>query len=44
MSVRQGISILDILPQTTGVALQIPDNIVETIGVLTILNHRSTTS
>ncbi|WAS94936.1 hypothetical protein [Nannocystis punicea] len=44
MAVRRGISILDLLPQTTGVALQIPDGIVERIGVLTILDHRSTTS
>lgn len=44
MAVRRGISILDLLPQTTGVALQIPDGIVEQIGVLTILDHRSTTS
>lgn len=44
MSVRRGISILDLLPQTTGVATQIPDNIVEQIGVLTVLNHQSTTS
>lgn len=44
MSVRRGISILDLLPQTTGVALQIPDSIVEQIGVLTVLDHRSTTS
>ncbi|MDC0715773.1 hypothetical protein [Nannocystis bainbridge] len=44
MAVRRGISILDLLPQTTGVALQIPDGIVEQIGILTILDHRSTTS
>lgn len=44
MAVRRGISILDLLPPTTGVALQIPDRIVERIGVLTILDHRSTTS
>jgi hypothetical protein len=44
MNVRRGISILDLLPQTTGVATQIPDNIVEQIGVLTVLSHQSTTS
>ncbi|WP_140635948.1 OmpA family protein [Methylibium rhizosphaerae] len=44
MSVRRGISILDLLPQTTGVATQIPDGIVEQIGILTVLDHRSTTS
>lgn len=44
MSVRRGISILDLLPQTTGVATQIPDGIVEQIGVLTVLDHRCTTS
>lgn len=44
MSVRLGISVLDLLPQTTGVALQVPDGIVETIGVLTVLDHRATSS
>lgn len=44
MSIRRGISILDLLPQTTGLATQIPDNIVEQIGVLTVLSHQSTTS
>lgn len=44
MSVRRGISILDLLPQTTGIATQIPDGIVEQIGVLTVLDHRCTTS
>ena len=44
MSARLGISILDLLPQTTGVALQVPDDIVEKIGVLTVLEHRATTS
>lgn len=44
MSTRRGISILDLLPQTTGVAIQIPDGIVEKIGVLTVLDHRCTTS
>lgn len=44
MAVRRGISVLDLLPQTSGVALQIPDGIVEQIGVLTVLDHRATTS
>lgn len=44
MSIRRGISILDLLPQTTGLATQIPDTIVEQIGVLTVLSHQSTTS
>jgi hypothetical protein len=44
VSVRLGISILDLLPQTTGLALQIPDDIVEKIGILTVLDHRATTS
>src|SRR4029077_12921893 len=44
MSVRRGISVLDLLPQTSGVAVQIPDGIVEQIGVLTVLDHRSTTN
>ena len=44
MSVRLGISVLDLLPQTSSLALQVPDDIVEQIGVLTILDHRATTS
>lgn len=44
MSVRKGISILDLLPMTTGPAVGVPDGIVEQIGVLTILDHHSTTS
>src|SRR5262245_5869223 len=44
MSIRLGISILDLLPQTTRLAIQAPDAVVEQIGVLTILEHRSTTS
>jgi hypothetical protein len=44
MSQRRGINILDLLPQTTGIATQIPDGIVEKIGVLTVLDHRCTTS
>lgn len=44
MSVRLGISILDLLPLTTGAALQAPDGIVERLGILTILDHRSTVS
>lgn len=44
MSVRLGIHVLDLLPQTSGVALQVPDGIVDAIGVLTVLEHRATTS
>lgn len=44
MAVRRGISILDVLPITTGPAIQAPDPIVEAIGVLTILDHSSTSS
>ncbi len=44
MSTRRGIGIPDLLPQTSGPALQVPDGIVEQLGVLTILDHRSTTS
>jgi hypothetical protein len=44
MSVRRGIGILDLLPFTTGLAGAIPDTIVEQIGVLTVLDHRATTS
>ncbi|HVY14338.1 MAG TPA: hypothetical protein VHB27_03860 [Rhodopila sp.] len=44
MSVRLGISVLDLLPQTSSLALQVPDDVVEKIGVLTILDHRATTS
>ncbi len=44
MSVRRGISVLDLLPQTTALAIQAPDAIVERIGVLTVLDHRSTAS
>src|SRR4051812_28886761 len=44
MSARLGLSIFDLLPQTTGLALQAPDAVIEQIGVLTILDHRSTTS
>ncbi len=44
MSNRLGISILDLLPQTTGPALQAPDEIVEQIGILTILDHHSSAS
>ena len=41
---RLGLSVLDLLPQTSGVALQVPDGVVEKIGVLTILDHRSVAS
>jgi hypothetical protein len=44
MTARLGISIPDLLPQTSSLALQVPDDIVENIGLLTILDHRSTTS
>src|SRR5215469_8752257 len=44
MSARLGLSILDLLPQTSGLALQVPDGVVEKIGVLTILDHRGATS
>ncbi|HEX3133249.1 MAG TPA: hypothetical protein VHX44_06650, partial [Planctomycetota bacterium] len=44
MSLRRGMNILDLLPQTTGLATQVPDGIVEKIGVLTVLDHRCTTS
>lgn len=44
MSVRRGISLLDILPPTTALAIQAPDATVETIGILTVLDHRATTS
>lgn len=44
MTARLGISILDLLPQTTDLATQIPDSIVDKIGVLTVLDHHSTTS
>jgi hypothetical protein len=44
MSVRRGIGILDLLPFTTGLSGAVPDTIVEQIGVLTVLDHRATTS
>lgn len=44
MAVRRGISILDLLPQTTDLAGFVPDDIVEQLGVLTVLDHRSTSS
>src|SRR5215471_9142366 len=44
MAVRRGISILDLIPQTTNVAGFVPDNIVERLGVLTVIDHRSTSS
>src|SRR6202047_2476535 len=44
MSVRLGISVLDLLPQTSALALQVPDDIAEQIVVLTIVDHRATTS
>jgi len=44
MADRLGISVLDLLPQTSGLAVQAPDAVIEKIGVLTILDHRSTVS
>jgi hypothetical protein len=44
MTVRRGINILDLLPRTTGIASAIPDGIIEQIGILNVLDHRSTTS
>ena len=44
MSVRLGVGVLDLLPQTSSLALQVPDDIVEQLSVLTILDHRATTS
>lgn len=44
MSSRLGIGILDLLPQTTALAPSIPDGVVETIGVLTVVDHRCTSS
>ena len=44
MVARLGISILDLLPQTTDLANFVPDEAVERLGVLTVVEHRSTTS
>ncbi|WOF44566.1 hypothetical protein KNJ79_06495 [Sphingopyxis indica] len=44
MVARLGISILDLLPQTSELANFVPDEAVERIGTLTVLEHRSTTS
>jgi hypothetical protein len=44
MSLRLGISVLDLLPQTSSLALQVPDDIVAQLGILTILDHRATAS
>lgn len=44
MVARLGISILDLLPQTTDLANFVPDEVVERIGTLTIVEHSSTIS
>ncbi len=41
---RLGISILDLLPQTTDLANFVPDEAVEQLGVLTVLDHKSSIS
>jgi hypothetical protein len=41
---RLGISILDLLPQTTDLANFVPDEAMEQVGLLTILDHKSSTS
>jgi len=42
--VRLGISILDLLPQTTDIANFVPDEAIEQVGLLTVLDHRSSIS
>ena len=44
VSSRLGIGILDLLPQTTALAPSIPDGVVEALGVLTVVDHRCTSS
>lgn len=44
MSIQLGIGILDLLPQTTALAPSAPDDVIEKIAVLTIVNHRATGS
>jgi hypothetical protein len=41
---RLGISILDLLPQTTDLANFVPDEAVEKLGILTVLDHKSSVS
>jgi hypothetical protein len=44
MTLRRGTSLLDLLPQTTELAGYVPDSIIDRIGVLTVLDRRSTES
>lgn len=44
MTVRRGMSILDLLPMTTGLVSAVPDGILEQIAILNIVDHRSTVS
>ena len=44
MGARRGIDLLDVLPQTSSVALRVPDAIIEKIGILTVVDLRYTTS
>src|SRR5262245_19280052 len=41
MSLRRGTSILDLLPMTSDIAGAVPDRVVDQLGVLTVLDHRS---
>jgi hypothetical protein len=41
VTLRRGTSLLDLLPQTTELAGVLPDDIVDRVGVLTVLDHRS---
>jgi hypothetical protein len=41
VTLRRGTSLLDLLPQTTELAGMLPDDIVDRVGILTVLDHRS---
>ena len=44
MVARLGVSVFDLLPQTTDLANFVPDEVIEKVGVLTVVEHQSTAS